>query len=119
MTTVFAKRREVAKTIPKFWAITLLNSPDIAMQCQHADDRKALSFLEDVWVERDPLESRAFTLEFVSGRPGLGYLISREGDLMCVCLMLGWWTVLQGEPVLLERGAEEGVQVHPPACRGG
>lgn len=37
------------------------------MHAQHPKDAQALNYLEDVWLERDPVESRVFTLEFVSG----------------------------------------------------
>lgn len=63
---VYQKRRELVKKIPKFWPVTLMNSSIFAQHCQHADDQKALIALEDLWVERDPVEDRTFTLEFVS-----------------------------------------------------
>jgi template-activating factor I len=37
-----------------------------AIHAQHNTDRLALTYLEDLWVVRDPQESRAFTIEFVS-----------------------------------------------------
>ncbi|KAG9314553.1 hypothetical protein JVU11DRAFT_5353 [Chiua virens] len=61
---IYEKRREVAKGIPKFWPIALMNHPLIGFQAQHNIDRIALSHLEDLWVERDPKEPRCFTLEF-------------------------------------------------------
>ncbi|KAI5124389.1 hypothetical protein M0805_008274 [Coniferiporia weirii] len=64
---VYAKRRDFVKTVPKFWPVALMNSPTFSLHVQHADDRKALIALEDIWVERDPAESRAFTLEFHFG----------------------------------------------------
>jgi hypothetical protein len=36
-----------------------------AVHAQHNTDRLALTYLEDLWVVRDPQESRAFTIEFV------------------------------------------------------
>ena len=66
MAPVFEKRRAVLKAINKFWPVALMNHPMIAMQIQHASDQAALSYLEDLWLVRDPAESRCFTLEFVS-----------------------------------------------------
>jgi template-activating factor I len=57
-------RREVTKTIPKFWAIALMNHTMFAISCQHSADQLALSYLEDVKVDRDPKEPRCFALEF-------------------------------------------------------
>ncbi|KAF8559292.1 hypothetical protein OG21DRAFT_1403492 [Imleria badia] len=61
---VYEKRREVAKAIPKFWPIALMNHPLIGSQAQHNIDRIALSYLEDLWVVRDSNEPRCFTIEF-------------------------------------------------------
>jgi len=61
---VYEKRREVAKAIPKFWPIALMNHPLIGFQAQHNIDRIALSYLEDLWVIRDPIEPRCFDIEF-------------------------------------------------------
>ena len=75
---MYEKRRVVLKGINKFWPVALMNSEMIALQTVHYDDQNALSFLEDLWIVRDPQESRAFTLEFVSLplRPGCGpYLV--------------------------------------------
>lgn len=66
MRPVYEKRRPVVKGIPKFWPVALLNHHLVAMHAQHNSDQAALSYLEDLWVERDPAESRCFTLEFVS-----------------------------------------------------
>ena len=44
-----------------------------AFNLVYAEDQKAILALEDVWVERDPVESRVFTIEFVSGAPSLSY----------------------------------------------
>ncbi|KAH8120660.1 hypothetical protein DFH11DRAFT_82001 [Phellopilus nigrolimitatus] len=61
---VYAKRREYVKTVPKFWSVALMNCGQFGIHVQHIDDQKALIALEDVWVERDPAESRTFSLEF-------------------------------------------------------
>lgn len=63
---MYEKRRAAVKALPKFWPVTLMNFPEFVPYCQHLDDQKALLALEDLWVERDPKEPRAFTLEFVS-----------------------------------------------------
>ena len=54
------------KAIPKFWAVALMNNELFAMHAQHHGDQAALAYLEDVWLVRDPLETRVFTIEFVS-----------------------------------------------------
>jgi template-activating factor I len=61
---VFEKRRAVAKTIPKFWPVALMNHTLFGFHAQHNIDQLALSYLEDLWVFRDAKESRAFTIEF-------------------------------------------------------
>jgi len=60
----YLKRRDVLKTIPKFWAVAFHNHPMIAHHIAHKEDSHALSFLEDLWVERDEVEFRAFTIHF-------------------------------------------------------
>jgi Nucleosome assembly protein (NAP) len=62
---VYQQRREALKSIPKFWPVALLKHSLFALQAQHDADRLALSYLEDVWVVRDPREPKVFTLEFV------------------------------------------------------
>ena len=63
----WAKRRELLKTIPKFWPVALMNDPRFALHVQYPDDRKAFMHLEDVWVQRDAEEPRSFTVSLVSG----------------------------------------------------
>jgi len=58
------KRREVLKSIPKFWLVALMNHPTVSIHAVHHQDQVALGYLEDVWLERDPKEKRCFTLEF-------------------------------------------------------
>jgi len=65
LTPVYQQRREALKSIPKFWPVALLKHSLFALQAQHDADRLALSYLEDVWVVRDPREPKVFTLEFV------------------------------------------------------
>ncbi|PSR80728.1 hypothetical protein EW026_g347 [Hermanssonia centrifuga] len=64
LTPVYASRRAVVKAIPKFWPVALMNNEMFALQCQHYADQHALSYLEDLWLVRDAVESRCFTLEF-------------------------------------------------------
>ncbi|KAJ4489614.1 hypothetical protein C8J55DRAFT_422456 [Lentinula edodes] len=64
LTPVYQKRRPVVKAIPKFWPIALMNHAMFAIHVQHKADQLALSYLEDLWVERDSKEPRCFTLEF-------------------------------------------------------
>jgi len=64
LTPVYQQRREALKSIPKFWPVALLKHSLFALQAQHDADRLALSYLEDVWVVRDPREPKVFTLEF-------------------------------------------------------
>ena len=66
LTPVYQNRREVLKTIKLFWPVALMNHEMIGVHAQHNADQAALSYLEDVWLVRDPVESRCFTLEFVS-----------------------------------------------------
>jgi template-activating factor I len=65
LTPVYQQRREALKNVPKFWPVALLKHSLLAVQTQHEADRLALSYLEDVWVVRDPREPKVFTLEFV------------------------------------------------------
>ncbi|KAK7058334.1 hypothetical protein VNI00_001965 [Paramarasmius palmivorus] len=61
---VYERRREILKTIPKFWPIALLNHTLFAIHAQHSADQLALTYLEDVWIVRDPQELRCYTIEF-------------------------------------------------------
>lgn len=86
------KRREVLKSIPKFWPVALMNHPTVSIHAVHHQDQVALSYLEDVWLERDPKEKRCFTLEFVR----------RWAHLVTIAEELRYGVaVLQGEPILL------------------
>ncbi|KAJ3555857.1 hypothetical protein NP233_g12105 [Leucocoprinus birnbaumii] len=61
---IFKKRREVLKAIPKFWPVALMRNEMVSLHLTISADQSALSYLEDVWVEKDPAELRAFKLEF-------------------------------------------------------
>lgn len=63
---VYTKRRNVVKGIPKFWPVALMNHNLFAIHAQHNADQHALSYLEDLWITRDAVETRCFVLEFVS-----------------------------------------------------
>lgn len=62
---VYEKRRKVAAGIPNFWPVALMRHSLFAYHAQHNADQTALSYLEDLWVEKDPNEHRCFTIEFV------------------------------------------------------
>ncbi|KAJ7081980.1 hypothetical protein C8R43DRAFT_1052513 [Mycena crocata] len=64
MLPVFTKRREVVKSIPKFWPLALMHHSHFQFFAQHNADLRALSFLEDLWIAHDPVEHRCFTIEF-------------------------------------------------------
>ncbi|TFL06497.1 hypothetical protein BDV98DRAFT_559516 [Pterulicium gracile] len=64
LVAAYEARRAITKTIPKFWAIALMNHTIFGISCQHNADQQAISYLEDVRVDRDPKEPRCFTLEF-------------------------------------------------------
>ncbi|KAG5654037.1 hypothetical protein H0H81_008053 [Sphagnurus paluster] len=60
----YEKRRQIIAGIPKFWPVALMNHSLFAYHVQHSADQLALSYLEDVWVVRDPAEPRCYTIEF-------------------------------------------------------
>lgn len=76
---VYEKRRAVVKAIAKFWPVALMNHGMLALHVQHNSDQAALSYLEDLWIVRDPVESRCFTLEFVSAALCCGNAGRRTG----------------------------------------
>jgi template-activating factor I len=81
LTPVYQQRREALKSIPKFWPMALLKHSLFAIQAQHDADRLALSYLEDLWVVRDPREPKVFILEFV--RPPPSAMIESDSMLNC------------------------------------
>ncbi|KAJ7139758.1 hypothetical protein C8R44DRAFT_765333 [Mycena epipterygia] len=64
ITPAYEKRRQVAKSIAKFWPVALMNHSHFAFFAQHSADQLALSYLEDLWIARDPVEPRCYTIEF-------------------------------------------------------
>ena len=122
MKPVYEKRRAVVKAISKFWPVAMMNHAMLSMHAQHNSDQAALSYLEDLWIVRDPVESRCFTLEFVSGCLPAGPMSRVDAPRFVEWLLTGVRAglgdaALQGEPVLFEHGAEKGVQVRAAAGR--
>jgi hypothetical protein len=107
---VYEKRRAVVKAIGKFWPIALMNHSLVAFHAQHSTDQLAMSYLEDLWVERDPKEPRCFTIQFVWFSTSCGV----EPVLMASL------TVLQGEPIFFGDRVGEDFQVRATCryCRG-
>ncbi|KAF8213464.1 hypothetical protein K438DRAFT_1804026 [Mycena galopus ATCC 62051] len=64
ITPIYEKRREITKSIEKFWPVALMNHSHFGIYAQHNADQDALSYLEDLWVARDPVEPRCYTIEF-------------------------------------------------------
>jgi predicted Fe-S protein YdhL (DUF1289 family) len=62
----YAKRRAVLKDIPKFWPVAFMRHRQLVPYLTYPEDQKALLALEDVWIDRDPEESRVFSVELVS-----------------------------------------------------
>ncbi|KAJ6501667.1 hypothetical protein C8R47DRAFT_1108264 [Mycena vitilis] len=60
----YESRREVLKSIAKFWPVALMNHSHFAFFAQHSADQLALSYLEDLWIARDTVEPRCYTIEF-------------------------------------------------------
>jgi len=60
---VYEKRRDILKNINNFWGVAFLKHNTLPVFIQHNADQTALSYLEDVWVERDQTDHRCFTLE--------------------------------------------------------
>ncbi|KAF7367241.1 hypothetical protein MSAN_00785900 [Mycena sanguinolenta] len=64
MMPAYEARRAIAKSIEKFWPVALMNHSHFAVFAQHNADQQALSYLEDLWIERNPVEPRCYTIEF-------------------------------------------------------
>lgn len=65
MEPIYESRRRFTTTIPKFWPSAFLRHEGLAMDLNNPEDIKALLNLTDVAIQRNPLEPRVFTLEFV------------------------------------------------------
>jgi hypothetical protein len=70
---LFEKRRQTLKNIPRFWPTAFANHADLEALTQHREDVLVLGNLSDVWVERDPNEPRAYTIEFVCLRHAFSF----------------------------------------------
>jgi len=60
---IYKKRNATLKGVKGFWPTALRNHAILAMASAHDEDVKALSFLEDIVVTRDPNEFRVFSFE--------------------------------------------------------
>ncbi|CAE6347624.1 unnamed protein product [Rhizoctonia solani] len=61
---LYESRRKTLAGQTKFWGIALAQHPEIGQHLSDPRDAEAMSYLRDLWVDRDPREHRAFTLEF-------------------------------------------------------
>ncbi len=102
---LYTRRRTTVKAVPKFWPVALMNHSVFASQAQHNADQLALSYLEDLWMVRDKVETRCFTLEFVCHeRQSRGpHRHSQRGSV----------AVFQRKSLLHEQSTQEGIQIHP------
>jgi hypothetical protein len=66
MRPVYEARRAVVKSLPRFWGTALAQHDQLAVYMAGQDDMRALAHITDLWVEYDSIESRAFTIVFVS-----------------------------------------------------
>ena len=66
MDPVYNQRRQFIKTIPKFWPTALFRHAGLAIDLKNEEDIKALQYLTDIWVSRNPVEPRVYTIQFVS-----------------------------------------------------
>jgi template-activating factor I len=63
---LYESRRKNFAAQKNFWGIALGQHSEIGQHLLDPKDAEAMTYLYDLWVERDPNEHRAFTLEFVS-----------------------------------------------------
>lgn len=61
---LYAARRKTLAGQKNFWGIALGQHPEIGQHLQDPEEADAMTYLRDLWVERDPNEHRAFTIEF-------------------------------------------------------
>lgn len=64
MDPVYNQRRQFIKTIPKFWPTALFRHAGLAIDLKNEEDIKALQYLTDIWVSRNPVEPRVYTIQF-------------------------------------------------------
>ncbi|CAE6462206.1 unnamed protein product [Rhizoctonia solani] len=60
---LYESRRKTLAAQKNFWGIALGQHPEIGQHLLDPNDAEAMTYLRDLWVERDPKEHRAFTLE--------------------------------------------------------
>ncbi|CAE6416830.1 unnamed protein product [Rhizoctonia solani] len=61
---LYESRRKNFAAQKNFWGIALGQHSEIGQHLLDPKDAEAMTYLYDLWVERDPNEHRAFTLEF-------------------------------------------------------
>ncbi|GAB1517451.1 hypothetical protein RhiTH_000499 [Rhizoctonia solani] len=61
---LYESRRKTFASQKNFWGIALGQHSEIGQHLLDSKDAEAMTYLRDVWVERDPNEHRAFTIEF-------------------------------------------------------
>ncbi|KAL5635969.1 hypothetical protein ACGC1H_004691 [Rhizoctonia solani] len=61
---LYESRRKTLAAQRNFWGIALGQHPEIGQYLSDPQDAEAMTYLRDLWVDRDPHEHRAFTLEF-------------------------------------------------------
>ncbi|KAF8594152.1 hypothetical protein BDV93DRAFT_482018 [Ceratobasidium sp. AG-I] len=61
---LYAARRKTLAAQKNFWGIALGQHPEIGQHLLDPEEADAMTYLRDLWVERDPKEHRAFTIEF-------------------------------------------------------
>lgn len=73
MDPVYNQRRQFIKNIPKFWPTALFRHAGLALDLKIDDDIKALQYVTDIWVNRNPVEPRVYTIQFTfSNNPYFG-----------------------------------------------
>lgn len=108
MDPIYAKRRTVVKDIPGFWPTALFHHKFVEMAAEHAADKDALSYLEDVWVARNESEPRAYKMEFVCLKCRIDFKTGVKAALIA----------LQRESLLFEPSPREGLLLCCTSKRG-
>ncbi|KAG9034965.1 hypothetical protein FRB95_012255 [Tulasnella sp. JGI-2019a] len=61
---IYEKRRKVFADVLNFWPTAIKHHRDLSAFLQIPDDQDAMGYLKEIYVQRDPKEHRAFTIEF-------------------------------------------------------
>jgi len=61
---LYVRRTKVVKNIPKFWAVALLRHATLMAEFETPEDKDAIQYLEDLTIVRNPVEPRAYTINF-------------------------------------------------------